>query len=192
MDSLWGIIIVVAGVFVCAFGNKLFRLVLAVLGFGLGFILSWWFTGSQPELIHILVSLVAGAIGAVLLYSLFRVGIHIAGGILGLVLGFLLVALLNLGNTSFAGIVLIAAAALVGFFGNLLSNMIVPLATGAAGAFMVAYGLTMIFAGEVAAGTNPIDLLASPLALAVFAVIVAISTLSQIPLRGTKVVRTVR
>lgn len=189
MDYLWGVIIVLCGIFICVYGNQLFRLTLAVLGFSLGFILSWWLMGRQSEALQIMVSLVTGGIGAILLYSLFRIGIHIAGGILGLVLGFLLVALLDLENSSFAAIILIAGVGLMGFFGNRLSNMIIPLATGAAGGFMVAYGLALIFAGEVAADTTPTDLLGSPLALAVFMIIVAISTLGQMPRRGTKVVR---
>lgn len=192
MDILWGLIIVICGIFVSVYGNQLFRLTLAALGFGVGFILSWWLTGSQTQAIQLLVSIALGGIGAVLLYSLFRIGIYIAGGVLGLVLGLLIVALFNLDSAPLVGTILVAGAGLVGFFGSRLSSMIIPLATGAAGAFMVAYGLAMVFAKELAADASPLELLGSPLALAVFLCIVAISTLGQMPRRGTKVVRTVR
>ena len=192
MDILWGLIIVICGVFVCVYGNQLFRLTLAALGFGVGFILTWWLTGSQTQAIQILVSIAVGGIGAVLLYSLFRIGIYIAGGVLGLVLGLLIVALFNLDSAPLVGTILVAGAGLVGFFGSRLSSMIIPLATGAAGAFMVAYGLALAFAKEIAVDASPIELLGSPLALAVFLCIVAISTLGQMPRRGTQVVRTVR
>jgi hypothetical protein len=192
METLWGLIIIVCGIFISVYGNQLFRLTLAVLGFGLGFILGWWLMGSQSTAVHIGTSLVLGGIGAVLLYSLFRVGIYIAGGVLGLVLGMLIVAVLGLQNTPIIGTILVLGAGLMGLFGNRLSNMIIPLATSAAGGFLVAYGLLLLFAEDIAPGTAPIDLLGSRLALMVFLVIVAIGTLGQLPRPGTKVIRTTR
>lgn len=192
MEFLWGLIIIVSGVFICVYGNQLFRLTLAAIGFGLGFILSWWLTDGQTNVIQIVVSLVAGGVGALVLYSLFRVGIYIAGGVLGLILGSLLVAIFNMQNTWLIGTLLIVAMGLAGFFGTRLSSMIIPLSTGAAGAFLIAYGLVLIFGTDLAPDMTPLYLLGSPLALAIFVIIVAISTLGQMPRRGTKVVRAVR
>jgi hypothetical protein len=189
MSLIWGIVVIACGVFVCVYGNKLFRLTLGAMGFGLGFIGTWWLAGSQPMGIQIGVSLVAGAIGAVVLYSLIRVGVYIAGGLLGLVVGLLIVSIFNLDNTTFIGLILLVGVGGIGFLGNRLASLIIPLATGAAGAFMVAYGLVLMFAGELTADTSPLHILGSPLALTIFVIIVAISALGQLPARGTTVVR---
>lgn len=187
MNILWGIIIVVCGVFVCVYGNLLFRFTLAALGFGIGAILGWWLAGGQSDMMRILISLALGGVGALLLYFLFQVGIYVAGGVFGLILAFLLVALLGLGDSWLAILFLLAGTGVVGFFSRKFERWIIPLATSAAGAFQVVYGLALIFIGQVSQGSTPMELLGEPLALAVFLVVAAVSFLSQIRPRAVMV-----
>jgi hypothetical protein len=187
MNILWGIIIVVCGVFVCVYGNLLFRFTLAALGFGIGAILGWWLAGGQSDMMRILISLALGGVGALLLYFLFQVGIYVAGGVFGLILAFLLVALLGLGDSWLALLFLVAGTGVVGFFSRKFERWIIPLATSAAGAFQVVYGLALIFIGQVSQGSTPMELLGEPLALAVFLVVAAVSFLSQIRPRAVMV-----
>ncbi|MCC6170145.1 MAG: DUF4203 domain-containing protein [Caldilineaceae bacterium] len=178
MDILWGLVFIVTGVFISAYGGVLFRFALAALGFGMGAILAWWLSGSQPELTRILISLGVGGIAGALLYMLVRVGVYVAGGVLGLVLAFLVVSILGIKNTAFDAILLVAGTGLAGYFGPRLGRMITILAMAAAGAFQVVYGLALIFAGQVAEDAAPTELLGQPLALAVFLTVAAISALS--------------
>jgi hypothetical protein len=187
MNVLWGIIIVICGVFVCVYGNLLFRFTLAALGFGIGAILGWWLAGGQSDMMRLLISLALGGIGALLLYFLFQIGIYVAGGVLGLVVAFLLVALLGLGDSWLALLFLVAGTGVVGFFARKFERWIIPLATAAAGAFQVVYGLALIFVGQISQGSTPMQLLGQPLALAVFLVVAAVSFLSQIRPRAVMV-----
>jgi hypothetical protein len=187
MNVLWGIIIVVCGVFVCVYGNLLFRFTLAALGFGIGAILGWWLAGGQSDMMRLLISLALGGVGALLLYFLFQIGIYVAGGVLGLVVAFLLVALLGLGDSWLAILFLVAGTGVVGFFSRKFERWIIPLATAAAGAFQVVYGLALIFIGQVSQGSTPMELLGQPLALAIFLVVAAVSALSQIRPRAVMV-----
>ncbi len=133
MYIFYGIILIASGIFVASFGTVLFRFALAALGFGAGAILSWWFTASQPDMIRILISIGVGGIAAVVLYMLARAGVYIAGGVLGLVLAFLIVALLGTRNPALNGALLVAGAGVSGYFGPRLGSLIIALATGAAG-----------------------------------------------------------
>lgn len=180
MNILWGIIIVVCGVFVCVYGNLLFRFTLAALGFGIGAILGWWLAGGQSDMMRLLISVALGGVGALLLYFLFQVGIYVAGGVLGLIVAFLLVALLGLGDSWLAILFMVAGTGVVSFFSRKFERWIIPLATAAAGAFQVVYGLALIFIGQVSQGSTPMELLGQPLALAIFLVVGAVSALSQI------------
>lgn len=179
MYILYGIILIVSGVFVASYGTILFRFALAALGFGAGAILSWWFTASQPDMIRILISIGIGGIAAVVLYMLVRVGIYIAGGVLGLVLAFLVVSLLGTKNSALNGILLVAGAGTSGYFGPRLGSLIISLAMAAAGAFQIVYGLALVFGERMAPGTLPSELLGGPLALSVFLIIAAVSAISQ-------------
>jgi hypothetical protein len=185
MNFLWGIVIIASGVFVSVYGTKLFRLALAAIGFAIGAILAWWLTGSQPDAMRVIISLVAGGIGAGILYALIRIGTYIAGGVLGLVLSMLIVSWTGLGtNSTMSVIILAAGAGLVGFFGNRFGNTIIILAMSAAGAFQVMYGLSLMFGDKIAPGGTPLDLFREPIALTVFVIIAVISGLGQMQLQA--------
>ena len=83
MDSIWGLVVVAAGIFICAYGASLFRFVLAVIGFAVGFSLAMALVPALAGALGWIIALVVGGIGA-LLYRLFNLSLYIAGGILGI------------------------------------------------------------------------------------------------------------
>ncbi len=179
MYIIYGLVLIASGIFVASYGNVLFRFALAALGFGIGAILAWWLTASQPDTLRILISVGIGGITGVVLYMLVRIGIYIAGGILGLVLAFLVASLFGINNDIVNAVILIGGAGVAGFFGPRLGSNLIAIATGSAGAFQIVYGLALIFGEQVAPGAQPTELLVRPLALAVFLVIAVISVLAQ-------------
>src|SRR5918995_5499490 len=84
-EFVWGAVLVACGIFIAVYGSILFRFVLAALGFAVGFGGAFFLLSDQDTATTILVAMVVGGIAAVLLYSLIRIGLYIAGGILGLV-----------------------------------------------------------------------------------------------------------
>jgi hypothetical protein len=141
MDSvsiLFGLVTIAAGIFVCVYGNVLFRFVIAVLGFLIGFWLIMAIFPATNNALRVVLAIVVGGIGAAILYSLFRLALHVAGALLGAVVVMTVLALIGwIGNGNFgviSWILVIAGAVVVGFFGNRLGNAIIPLATALAGA----------------------------------------------------------
>jgi hypothetical protein len=141
MDSvsiLFGLVTIAAGIFVCVYGNVLFRFVIAVLGFLIGFWLIMAIFPATNNALRVVLAIVVGGIGAAILYSLFRLALHVAGALLGAVVVMTVLALIGwIGNGNFgviSWILVIAGAVVVGFFGNRPGNAIIPLATALAGA----------------------------------------------------------
>jgi hypothetical protein len=152
-EFVWGAVLVASGIFIAVYGSVLFRFVLAVLGFAVGFGAAYALLSDQDTTARILVSLVVGAVGAGLLFALIRVGLYIAGGVLGLVLALVLSGLfgwLDSGVGWTAGILLIAGGGLGGFFGQRLGDWIVILATAGAGSLLVTNGVLVWFKDEYA------------------------------------------
>jgi hypothetical protein len=181
-DSLlWGVLALASGIFICAYGNVMFRFVLAVLGFMLGFSAVMWIGGGLQGGLLLVVAIVAGAILAALLYSLFRLALYIAGGILGIVIVLAIVGLVGVtgSNLGIVGWILVIAGALVGgFFGRRLGDMAIVLATAMAGAYLVVLGVANLFGAGIEGG-NAIEMLGGGLPLVLFISIALISGLSQ-------------
>lgn len=181
MDTIWGVIVLLCGIFIAAYGNVLFRFVLAFIGFALGFSLVMWLGGSIDTALRVVLGLVVGGILAWVLYALVRFALYIAGGLLGLVLMLAILGLFKLGGMDlgfFAWILAIAAAGLGGFFGQRLGNMVVIFATSLAGAYFVVLGLGLLF--QVGVETDePIALVGTAFPLVLFLTIAGISGLAQ-------------
>ena len=122
MDTLlWGIIVLVSGIFIAAYGNLLFRFALAFLGFAIGYSLVAWLGGGLDTALRILIGIVAGGILAAVLYLLVKFTLNIAGAVLGLVLMLALLGLFRLGGLDlgvFGTLLVVAAAGLGGVFGS--------------------------------------------------------------------------
>jgi hypothetical protein len=182
----WGLVIVAAGVFVSVYGNMLFRFVLAVIGFAIGFWLMMTLVPPTNTALQVLLALIVGGIGAAVLYSLFRISLHIAGALLGAVIVMAVLSLIGwVGNGANMGalswILVLAGAGVVGFLGNRLGNAIIPLATALTGAALIVLGLSKLFASNVGAASNdPIAILSGGFGFVLFLVLAIISSLAQI------------
>jgi hypothetical protein len=183
MEFVWGAVLVACGIFIAVYGNILFRFVLAVIGFAVGFMGAMTVLEGQDDALRILVGMVVGGVAAAALYALVKFGLYIAGGILGVVVGLVLATLvgqLDDGVNWLAGALMIAGAGTGGFFGHRLGNLVIILATATAGAFLTVYGLTIWFQDEL---NNTIDdpsmTLNRSVGLALFLIIATISGLAQ-------------
>jgi hypothetical protein len=185
MDGiLLGLVTVAAGIFVCVYGNMLFRFVMAVLGFVIGFWLIMSIFPTTNDALRIILAIVVGGIGAAILYSLFRLALHIAGALIGAVVVMAVLALVGwVGNGDFgvvSWILVIAGAAVVGFFGNRLGNAVISLAAALAGAAAIVVGLSKLFSSVVATSDDPIKIMSNGFAFVLFVVIAIISALAQL------------
>jgi hypothetical protein len=185
LNSLWGLVIAAAGIFVCVYGNQLFRFVLAVIGFAIGFWLMMTLVPTDNAALKVLLAIIFGGIGAAVLYSLFRLSLHIAGALLGAVIVMAVLALigwLSPGTSMgiFGWILVLAGAGVVGFVGNRLGKAIIPLATSLTGAALVSLGLTKMFAPNVGVTSNdPLMVMSTGFGFALFVILALISALAQ-------------
>ena len=178
---LWGIIVLVSGIFVAVYGSLLFRFALAFLGFAIGYSLVAWLGGGLDTALRILVGIVAGGILASTLYFLVRFTLNIAGALLGLVLMLVLLGLFRLAGLDLRLlnlVLIIAAAGLGGFFGNRLGSVVVVLATSLAGAYLVVLGLGAIF-GLGVETNDALAVLGASFPLVLFLTVALISGLGQ-------------
>jgi Domain of unknown function (DUF4203) len=184
-EFVWGAVLVASGIFIAVYGSVLFRFVLAVLGFAVGFGIAFILLEDQDTAAQILVAIVVGAVAAGLLYALIRVGLYIAGGLLGIVVALIIAGLfgwLDNGVGWTAGILIIGGGGLGGFFGNRLGDWIVILATAAAGSLLVTNGVLVWFKDEYASdltGDITTNLDKSEV-LVLFLIVFAIAFLSQL------------
>lgn len=185
INLIWGLVIVAAGVFVCVYGNQLFRFVLAVVGFAIGFWLMMTLVPPTNVALQILLAIIVGGIGAAVLYSLFRLSLHLAGALLGAVIVLAILSLVGLvGGGSSMGVIgwvlVLVGAGAVGVFGNRLGNGIIPLATSLAGSALVVMGLAKMFTQNVGIDSNdPIAIMSAGFGFALFVVLAVISALAQ-------------
>ncbi len=189
MDSLlWGLIVLVSGIFIAAYGNVLFRFALAFLGFAIGFSLVMWLGGFLGEGIQIVVAIVVGGILAAVMYFLFKFALYIAGGMLGLVIMIAILGLFKLGGMDlgiFGWILALAAAGFGGFFGHRLGDMVIVFATSLAGAYFVVLGLANLFKISPDIG-DPIAILDVGFTLVLFLTIALISGLGQFQVQSLR------
>ncbi len=184
-ELLWGAVVIGAGIFLSVYGSLLFKFALAAMGFGVGFVGGWWLLeGQDNDAMRMLIALVAGGVVAVLLFSLVRFGLYIAGAVLGAVLAIVVGGLIDIiGPTPdrwLMIILLIGGVGGGGFFGNRLGNWIIVLATAAAGAFLVVDGVQIWFASRIAGDLDdPTQTLGQKLTLVVFLIVFGIAALSQ-------------
>ncbi len=118
-DLVWGLALIGGGVFIGVYGELLFRFVLAMIGFLVGFTALYLILDGQTQGLQILLSLAAGGIGALLLYTLFNFGLYVAGGALGAVAGLIVASLIGLNsgeNSWLLTVLVLAGTGGAGFF----------------------------------------------------------------------------
>lgn len=182
-----GILSIAAGVFLCVYGQMMFRIVLAVFGFMVGYTVAMQILGPTDPMGWIIAAC-AGAVCAAILYFLISIALYIAGAMLGLVLALLLMSVLSFQPGSFPSILLgILGLGLGAFFGRMLGDLILAFASAAVGAYFCVYGLAALFPTQL--GVTPADLtrcLNTPFAIVIFVVIVLVSGLAQMQIRDLR------
>lgn len=181
---LLGFIGVVCGAVMLVYGATLFRFVLAFAGFYVGFMLTLTalraFGESAPSLgVQYLLAVVVGAACGLVLYSLVKITVHAAGGMLGLVLGMLVASLLPVGNTWIISQIGLGAMIVGAVFGSKLGAHLTIYASALAGAYVTVTGLAVLFGMEAKNGVMPVD----AKTLTVFAVFAVVSILAQLRVR---------
>ncbi len=177
-----GLLLTACGVFLLVYGTILFRFALAVAGFVLGFALAWWLTQSQGTAVQILVGLVAGGIAAAVLFLVVRIGLYIAGGLMGAVAALVLLSLFRIENVWVNLALIVAGGGLVVFFGRRLGLWLTVGATSLTGAYAAVYGLSQVFP-ETTGGFDADPTARIPFtgpAFAVFLVLLAVGILAQL------------
>jgi hypothetical protein len=183
-DFAWGIVLIAAGVFISVWGTLLFRFALAMMGFGVGFLLAMRIFEGQDEAARVLIAFAAGGVGAIALYALIGLSLYAAGAILGLVVGVAVTAIIDIFADRPDGIVAliltVGGAGLGAFFGRRLGDMIILLATSGAGAMMIVSGIAVLFESRIESETtDPTSNLAQRLTFALFIIFFAVSALAQ-------------
>lgn len=133
-------IAVVAGIFECFFGYRLFRFILGVAGFvvaavffgSLGYELSG---GSEP--VSIISGLLGGVLGACLFFYLYIIGVFFLGAVLGFTIAMYVFGLLNV---EVIPIVLYAAAIISGALAAVFQKPMLIIATAFGGSFAAVTG----------------------------------------------------
>jgi Domain of unknown function (DUF4203) len=178
---IWGALALVSGIFICAYGNVLFRFVLAVLGFMIGFSVVMWLGGGLGQPLQIIVAIVLGGILAAVGYALFKLALYFAGAILGITIVFAILGLVGVAGSdlgAFGWILALAGAVLGGIFGRRLGDLAIVFATALAGAYLVVLGLARIFVTSIDSG-NALKMLGAGFPLLLFLTIALISGLTQ-------------
>lgn len=190
-DFFWGLLVICAGVFLGVYGSMLFRFALAAMGFGLGFLGTLTLLNDQGATTRLLIALAVGGVAAMVLYSLIKFGIYVAGAIFGLVLSFVVSSLLTI-FTDRPGSWLITVLALVGagaggFLAPRIANLAIILATASSSAFLIVNGIQTWYAKDLGgAYANPGTALSNRLSLVIFLIIFAMSFLSQFAMRNLR------
>ncbi len=186
---LLDLLLIASGVFLLVYGGLLFRFALAVGAFVLGFSLSMWLLSSQPVTTRLLISMVAGGIIAIIGYSLVKMILHFAGGILGSMLALTILSLLHAWLPDIMILIsIVASAGVVGFFGNRFGDWVIILATTLAGAYAILLGLVYLFpyvlgiSGEYLSARIPFT---AP-AFLVFAIMLITGILAQFEIRRVR------
>lgn len=149
------LLLMACGVFLLVYGGRLFRFTLAAAAFVLGFGISMWLLSSQGAVVRLLISLVVGAVIAVAGYTLVKMVLHLAGGILGAVLALVILSLLPVRLPDFLSIIaVLAGIGVVGFFGNRMGDWVIILATTLAGAYAILLGLAHLFPAALGVGSD--------------------------------------
>ncbi len=139
--KLVSIIAILFGLLICFFGYKIFRLVLAILGFiigasflaGVGFTL----TDGNGILIILIAGIAGGLVAAVILLFLYSAGVFLLGALFGIAIFSGSLAITNI-NTDF--LIYIIPAMLGGIIALLLQKFMIILITSFAGAWIAVIG----------------------------------------------------
>lgn len=188
-EWLWGGGMIVAGIFIAVYGSRLFRFAMAAVGFGAGFLLAIRLMEHLDREREMPIAVVAGLIGAILLFILARFGFLLAGSIFGLVVAILAIGVIEVSTDRIPSEVMQVAVAIGGavigaLFGRAIGWIVVLLGTAAAGAALVLNGLHVLFNLEYEIdAADPLRNAATQLALVTFGILFLVALLGQLNAR---------
>ena len=126
-----GVLLIAAGLVSCFAGYRLFRIVLGIFGFILGWLFVSSAMGSEQTLTMLLTALVGGLVGAMILILGYFVGVALIGGLIGAGAANVLWAAFD----REPGLIAVMVLAVIGALGALwLQRYVIVLATAFAGA----------------------------------------------------------
>jgi hypothetical protein len=143
---LAALISIVFGAITCFYGFRIFRIVLAFVGFLIGFGVGTALVGDNQLVLQIFVGVIAGLIGAGIFYALYFVGVLLAGAAFGALVGTALASVLN-ASSSTALILLIVGLVVGAILALVLNKLVIVLATAFGGAGGVVQGLALLLPG---------------------------------------------
>ena len=188
-EWLWGGGMIAAGIFIAVYGSRLFRFAMAAVGFGAGFLLAIRLMEEFDREREMPIALIAGLIGAILLFVLAKFGLLLAGAIFGLVAAILAIGVIEVSTEQVPGdvmqVVVAAGGAVIGaIFGRAIGWIVVLLGTAAAGSALVLNGLHVLFQLEYEIDpADPLRNTATQLALVTFGVLFLFALLGQLNAR---------
>jgi hypothetical protein len=145
MSLVTGIILLVLGLITCFFGKRLYRIVLALSGFVVGYYAASAALVGQSDIVQIGGAVIAGLVVAVIFWSLYKFAYIIFGAFLGLALGAVIGNAINLDGTVY--LILAVVLAVIGaLIGNSLADLMIRLATAFGGASQAISGVAAIAA----------------------------------------------
>lgn len=146
-DALGALLAVGLGLLSCFFGFRLFRVILALLGFLLGFSLGLALFGGDQQVTAIIVGIILGIVGAAIFYALYFIGVALSGAVLGAFLAVTLMSALNI-DINALGVVLVVVGIILGTVIALAINkLMIILSTALSGAGGVIYGAAYFLPG---------------------------------------------
>jgi len=188
MDVLWGWGMIAIGLVVAAFGTRFVRLGIALIGFCVGFLLVFSIMGQQSSVQTVLISIAAGAVGAILCLALFKYVAYLAGAALGVAVALLLTSAIGMSQggavtQTLSIIIAIAAAVGGGLIGPMMGRNAMLLAASGLGAIMMVAGLNQMYAGKLG-GTETGQLLVGSVNITLFIVLFLLACLGQVDFKG--------
>ena len=146
VNVIIGVAVMAGGIFAAAFGYSLFRFVLAVIGFMVGFSVASTFTQSLDPTVSLFISLGAGIVLAGLGFALIRIGQYIAGALLGIVVAMVVLAFLGVQSGGVLNLAGLAVGLGIGAFaGRFFGDIIILTATSFIGAYGIVLGWFITF-----------------------------------------------
>lgn len=149
LNVVIGLAVMAGGIFAAAFGYSLFRFVLAVIGFMVGFSVASRLTAGLDPTVSLFISLGAGIVLAGLGFALIRIGQYIAGALLGMVVALVVLGLIGAQNDGLLNLAGLAVGLGIGAFaGRFFGDLIILTATSFIGAYGIVLGWFIAFSSN--------------------------------------------
>ncbi len=159
-QKTFAIFSIIAGVIVCFWGYRIFKVVLGIAGFIAGAVLFYHFGAHYTAnmVVLVILAIFGGLIGASLSVAFYYIGLFLLGALAGWQIGFLISTAINI---EFVIIIPIIAAALAGILACFVHKPVIIISTALIGAWSVVTGSFYFFG----TGIIPTDLFRDPFML---------------------------